>query len=217
MRIRSSHPGRIQTKPRSGKQLLEFWHTLQIPSLMQAWHEFPPLQRALTVFALALLFGYFSLMDYSGGGTRLAVDGVAALVAAEVAVGARRCYAAARGACDKSFLQQVGLVDFADGIGLFAHRRGETLEHDRTAVQLVDDGGEDRAVHPVKAAGVDLQQLERADRDFAGHRSGFVDLGEVAHPAQQAVGDARCPACAARDLVRPCVVEADAKQARRTR
>ena len=60
--------------------MLEFWHTLQIPSLPQAWHEFPPLQRALTVFALALIFGYFSLRDYSGGGKRFAVYGLVALL-----------------------------------------------------------------------------------------------------------------------------------------
>ena len=68
--------------------MLEFWHTLQIPSLMQAWHEFPPLQRALTVFALALIFGYFSLRDYSGGGKRFAVYGLAALLFVIYAVSA---------------------------------------------------------------------------------------------------------------------------------
>jgi hypothetical protein len=37
-----------------------------------------------------------------------------------MAVGARSRDAATRGACDKSFLQQVRLVDLADGIGYFS-------------------------------------------------------------------------------------------------
>jgi hypothetical protein len=60
--------------------LLEFWHTLQIPPLSQAWRDFPPIQRAITVFALALIFGNFFIRDYNRGGKRFILYGPLALV-----------------------------------------------------------------------------------------------------------------------------------------
>src|SRR5579872_529996 len=66
--------------------------------------------------------------------------------------------ASALRARDESLLHQVGLVDFLDSIALFADRRREALDADWAAVELVDDGGEDRAIHFVEAHRVDFQK-----------------------------------------------------------
>jgi hypothetical protein len=60
--------------------LQEFWYNLQLSSPRQAWHDFPPLQRAITVFALALLFTNFFIRDYNRGGKRFIVYGPVALL-----------------------------------------------------------------------------------------------------------------------------------------
>jgi hypothetical protein len=60
--------------------LLEFWHNLDLPSPSQGWHDFPPTQKAITVFALALLFANFFVRDYNRGGKRYIVYGPMALL-----------------------------------------------------------------------------------------------------------------------------------------
>ena len=62
---------------------------------------------------------------------------------------------------------------------------------------------------------VDVVERERGLRDLPGHPPVGLDLGEVAHPAQQPVGDPRCAARAAGDLGRAVVGELDAEQVRR--
>ena len=46
----------------------------------------------------------------------------------------------------------------------------------------------------VEAGGVDLEQLERLGGDRGVDLPSALDLGEVANPAEEAVGDAGCPA-----------------------
>jgi hypothetical protein len=58
----------------------EFWYNLQLSSPSQAWRDFPPLQRAMTTFALALIFANFFIRDYNRGGKRFIVYGPMALV-----------------------------------------------------------------------------------------------------------------------------------------
>jgi hypothetical protein len=60
--------------------LLEFWHNLQFSSPGQVWRDFPPLQRALTIFVIALLFAHFFIRDYNRGGRRYVVYGPVALL-----------------------------------------------------------------------------------------------------------------------------------------
>ncbi len=60
--------------------MLEFWHNLDLSSPSQGWHDFPPIQRAMTVFALALLFANFFVRDYNRGGKRYIVYGPMALL-----------------------------------------------------------------------------------------------------------------------------------------
>src|SRR5580704_19553502 len=99
--------------------------------------------------------------------------------------------AAARSPRQEALLQQVGLVNFLDCVGLFADRRGQALDPDWAAVELVDYRTEDRTVHFVEAGRVDFEQLERAQRNLARDDRRLVDLREVAHAAQQAVDDSR--------------------------
>jgi hypothetical protein len=60
--------------------LLEFWHNLQVPTPSQAWRDFPPLQRAITIFAVALIFANFFIRDYNRGGRRYLLYGPMALL-----------------------------------------------------------------------------------------------------------------------------------------
>lgn len=60
--------------------MLEFWHTLQVSSPSQAWRDFPPLQRAITLIALALIFTNFFVRDYNRGGKRYILYGPVALL-----------------------------------------------------------------------------------------------------------------------------------------
>ncbi len=63
------------------------------------------------------------------------------------------------------------------------------------------DGREIAAVHGVEAGGVDFERAQRVVGDLAVDRGGIGGGGEIAHAAQQAAGDARRAAGAARDLV----------------
>jgi hypothetical protein len=80
----------------------------------------------------------------------------------------------------ESFLQEVGLVDVTDGVGFLSDRRSKGLDSDRAAIELVDYRCQDRAVHFVKATRVDLEQLGRAQGNFASHDRQLVDPSEIA-------------------------------------
>jgi len=57
----------------------EVWQTLRYWSPTEAWREFPPPQRLMTVLALALLFVYLFVRDHHEGGKRFVWYGLAAL------------------------------------------------------------------------------------------------------------------------------------------
>ena len=63
---------------------------------------------------------------------------------------------------DESLLHQIGFVNVANGIGFLADRRRQSLDPHWATVKLIDDRAQDGAVHLVEAAGIDLQQFERA-------------------------------------------------------
>ena len=70
---------------------------------------------------------------------------------------------------------------------------------------------QDLAVDGVEAEGVDLQAAERYSAASRRDAAVAAHLGEVAHAAQQAVGDARRAARAAADLLGARVVDGDAR------
>src|SRR5262245_55862548 len=106
----------------------------------------------------------------------------------EMGVGERRGHAAALRALEEAFHDEERLVDVLERVGLLAHHDGECRHADRAAVVLLDEGGEQAAVHLVEAARVDVEEAERA-LDRTGIEAAVVlHLREVAHAAEQAVG-----------------------------
>lgn len=95
----------------------------------------------------------------------------------------------ARGAREQALADEEGFGDLLDGLALLPHRDGERGQADRPAAEQLEQGLQDSAVQPVEAARVDLVDLERGGRDVAGDDPVGLDLGVVADPAQQAVGD----------------------------
>ena len=67
---------------------------------------------------------------------------------------------AARGPLDQALLEQVGLEDVLDRVGLLADGDREGREPDRPAGELLGDRREQLAVVAVEAGAVDLEQLQ---------------------------------------------------------
>ena len=63
---------------------------------------------------------------------------------------------------------------------------------DRATLELVDQRVKDPAVDLVEPQRVDLQQLQGTIRGGIGHHGLTCHLGDIAHPAQQPVGNAGC-------------------------
>src|SRR5688572_17557698 len=121
----------------------------------------------------------------------------------------------ARRALQEPLLDEEGLVEVLDRAALLADRGGDRLDAGRTATILLDDRAQDLAVDLVEAVLVHLQQTERPPRRLGADGVVARHLREVAHPAQQAVGDARRAAAAARDLLGAVLVDGDPQQLRR--
>lgn len=112
-----------------------------------------------------------------------------------------------------ALLDQVRLDHVFDGIGRFADGGGEIVQPDRATAEFFQNCAEQLAIHEVKAEGVDIEHAQRGIRHGEGDVSFRLDFGIIAHPAQQAVGDAGRAARTAGDLQRTTVVDADFEQA----
>ena len=99
----------------------------------------------------------------------------------------------------KPLLQQIRLVHLFERALFFADRGRDGLDPDRAAVELFDDRFQQQDVHAVEAGGIDLQ-IERGAGDLLRDDRLVLDLGVVAHAAQQTVGDARRAARPAGDF-----------------
>ena len=62
-------------------------------------------------------------------------------------------------------LDQVGLDHVFDRVALFADGRGQAVDAHRAAIELVDDGFEQLAVHQVQALRIDFEHGQRAAGD----------------------------------------------------
>ena len=133
----------------------------------------------------------------------------------EVLVGQRRRLAAAGRALEEALLDQERLVDLLDRPGLFAHGRGHGVQTHGTAVEFLDDRSENLVVHLVQSARVDVQRREGDARDFQVDVPFALDHCEVAHAAQQGVGDTRRAARTQGHFVGRVVVDRDVEDARR--
>src|SRR5207245_114379 len=80
--------------------------------------------------------------------------------------------------------------------------------------ETLDDRAQQLAVDAFEPLLVDLVQLERLARDLNRHDALVSNLGDVAHAPQDAVGDTRSPARAARDFGRRDIRDLDAEDPR---
>src|SRR5262249_34956578 len=128
--------------------------------------------------------------------------------------GMRRQQPTARRALQESSLDQKRLDDLLDRVARLRQRRRDGLDSDRAAAVVLRNHREVAPVHGVKTRGVALELNESAVGGGAVDRVRAGDQRKVAYPAQQPPGDARRPARAARDLVRPVGGHADAEDAR---
>ena len=97
--------------------------------------------------------------------------------------------AATRRTLDETFLDEEGFIDFLDGAGVFADGRSNGGDAYGAALELVNDGQENLAVDEVEAVAVDVQGFEGIFGDFEVNAAVAFDLCEVAHTAQQGIGD----------------------------
>ena len=111
---------------------------------------------------------------------------------------------------------EVRLGDLFDGLALFADGDGQGAEPDRAAPELADERLEHRAVEAVESERVDVVDGQRSLRRSPVDDAGAAHLGEVAHPAQQPVGDSRRPPRASGDLDGTVGLERHARAAQPT-
>ena len=133
-------------------------------------------------------------------------------VEAEVGPAAAVEAAAARGAGDQAELDEIGLDDVLDRVARFAEARGEGFDPDRAAVVEVGDHREVAAVHRVEPEAVDLEPAQGAVGGGGVDAVVARGMGEIAHAAEQAAGDARRAAAAAGDFVRAVLGERGIEQ-----
>src|SRR6266567_1191457 len=135
--------------------------------------------------------------------------------AAEIFVRARGGDAPARGAVDQADLHEVGLVHLFDGVFFFGEHGGEGAEADGAAGILVQQRKHQVAVHFVEALRVHTQHLQCFLRHRARDTARRAHFRKIARAPQQAVGDARRSAAAARDFFGAAFVHLDIQNFRR--
>ena len=106
-------------------------------------------------------------------------------------VGQFRDLASARSAPNETFFDQERFIHFLHRAGVLADRRGDGRDAHRTALKLIDDGGENFVVDLVEPETVDVEGFE--GKASNGHIDAAVafHLRKVAHAAQQGIGDTR--------------------------
>ena len=117
----------------------------------------------------------------------------------------------ARRSLDQALLDQIGLVDALDRVGLLVDRVRQGREPDGAAGELLRNGLQDDSIVAVQACLVDIQQAQSLRRDLGADRSGSLDLREVADAAQDAICDPRSPSRARGDGLGTAVVDLDSE------
>src|SRR5262245_36267288 len=110
---------------------------------------------------------------------------------------------AARGALQEALLDQVRLDDVLERAAFLADRSRETVDADRAAVELLDHGEQELAVHRVEAVRIHLEQVHGGFRDALVDGAIAFHLRVVAHAAQESIRYPRRAARTRRDLTRP--------------
>ena len=86
---------------------------------------------------------------------------------------------------------------------------GDGRPADRPRTELLDDGREQPPVHVIEAQGVHFEHPQGLVRHRGGDVAVGPDLGEVANPPQQPVGDARGSPGPSSDLIGGLVLDLD--------
>jgi len=98
---------------------------------------------------------------------------------------------------------------FADGgvgkDGIPALTNPSLVDADRATIELVDDRAQQPAIHRIETVRVHLQHVHRTGRNGTTYDTVGLDLGIIAHPAQEPVRDTGRAARAPRDLCRAFV------------
>ncbi len=131
-------------------------------------------------------------------------------------VGRRGGDAPARGTLQVALLDEVGFDHVFDGVALFANGGGQIVQPHRPAVETVHHRFEQLAVHHVETQRIDVEHAQCGIGHFGADSPRSFHVGIVAHPAQQAVGDARSAAGAAGNLGRAVRVDDRTEQLGRT-
>ena len=124
-------------------------------------------------------------------------------------------HAALGGSLQVAFLDEEGLVDFFQGVGLFADGDGHGAEADGATPVVFGYDAHHLLIHFIEAALVDFEEFK------CGGGAGLVDrsiaalLGVVSAEVDQVVGDPRSAPRAAGDLGRPSRFKSDIEQAAR--
>lgn len=105
----------------------------------------------------------------------------------------RSGHAPAWGAGEQALPYEEGFGDLFHCLTLLPHGYGERGQADRSAAEQLEQGLQHAPVEAVQAPGVDLVDGEGGRGDLLGDQAIGLDLGVVADPAQQAVGDAGVP------------------------
>src|SRR5262245_60369739 len=124
---------------------------------------------------------YIALAGAASSEQALLAGGGGGGLLAEVAVGFAGHAPAVRGSHDEADLQEIGLDQLRQGLGLVVDGGGDRFEADRAAAVVVDDRGEEAPVEPVEAAGVDALAVERAAGDVLVDEAIRLHLRVVAH------------------------------------
>ncbi len=120
--------------------------------------------------------------------------------------GLRRGNPTTRCPLQKSLTEKKRFVDIFHGLGLFTDDRSDGVQADRSASKFFADGLQNSPIHRVETRGIDLEPRERTIRHGLVDTAVAIDLREIAHPAQEAVGDAGRPPRASRNLARTVTV-----------
>ena len=118
-------------------------------------------------------------------------------------VGQRRDTAPARRAVEKADLHQIRLIDILQRDRLLADGRRQRLQPDRASAESRHNAAQHAPVDRIQSKLVDFQRAQGGVRRLLRDDAVELHLREIAHAAQQAVGDARRAARAARDFIRP--------------
>lgn len=109
----------------------------------------------------------------------------------KVQIGARGGDTTAGGALQETLLDQIRLNNILDRLLLFTNGGGQIIEPYRSTEELIQYGQQQLAIHIVEALLIHIQHIEGLSGHLGTDMAIGADLGVIAHPAQQAVGDAR--------------------------